>query len=102
MNKSNRTVLVVFLAFTLLSIMSIVYAQGTMGYINAEGISLRAQPSTDSKVIRELKKGDRIESAGSKDPHEADSWVEVSISRTNEHGYVLAQYITTGPIASNF
>lgn len=102
MNKSKRTVLVVLLIFTLLSVMSIVYAQDTMGYINAESISLRAQPSTDSKVIRELKKGDRIESAESKDPHEADSWVEVRITRTNEHGYVLAKYITDGTIPSRF
>ncbi len=102
MRKSKRTVLVVFFIFTLLSVMSIVYAQDTMGYINAEGISLRAQPSPDSKVIRELKKGDRIESAGSKVPYKADSWVEVKITRTNERGYVIAKYITDGTTASSF
>lgn len=102
MNKPNKTILVVFLVFTLLSVMSTVYAQDTASYINAEGISLRAQPSADSKVIRDLKKGDRIVVTEPKDPHEDNSWVEVKIPRTNEHGYVLSKYITSGSTSSNF
>jgi hypothetical protein len=60
------------------------------------------QPSADAKVIHEFKKRDRVTYASSKDPHEAYAWVEVSIPRTNEHGYVLAKYIADGTRDSRF
>jgi uncharacterized protein YgiM (DUF1202 family) len=100
--KSQKTILVVFLLFTLFCSTSVVCAQTVTGYINKDDINMNAQPSADSKVIHVFKKGDRIVYDTTTDVKDPNSWIEVSITRSKEHGYVLAKYVTDGAPQSQF
>lgn len=97
-------IVVVTLIISLFCFVSLTYAQGTNGYINADDVNMYSQPSADSKVIHVFHKGDRISYVASKDNNtlDADSWIEVSLLRSNDHGYVLAKNISDGSPQSRF
>ena len=57
------------------------------GYVSADGLRIRKEPSTSSEEIDSLKKNDKVEIIG-----EEDGWYKININ--GETGYVSAKYIS--------
>jgi len=103
MLKARTLILaVILLSGALMSAPLAVHAQESLGYINADGVKLLEQPTTDAKILRVFRKGDRIKCMAFKEPPKADAWIEVTILRTTIRGFVPAKYITEGTVASRF
>ena len=57
------------------------------GYVNAEGLIVREEPSTSSKEIDSLSKNDKVEITG-----ETEGWYQIKLN--SKTGYVSSKYIS--------